>query len=240
MISVNVLGSSSAGNCYVIDNGSSRLMLECGLPWRKIREGLKFQTSSIDGILVSHEHGDHSKAVKDAAKAGLDIYLSQGTAEALDVFGHRINVVRHSGMVVIKGWIVLPFKTIHDAAEPLGFLIASGEDRLLFLTDSAYCKYRFKRISHLMLECNFSNEILERNVEKGIIDGSRRKRLLNSHFSLDRVKDFLQENDTSRLTAVWLMHLSDENSDEALFKKEIQQVAGVPVYVCGATGAGVS
>lgn len=236
MLSVNVLGSSSGGNCYVIDNGSSRLMLECGLPWRAIRKALNFQTSSIDGILVTHEHMDHAKAVKEAAKSGMDLYMSKGTAEALGVSGHRVHPCEKQRQFTIKGWTVIPFGTVHDAVDPLGFLVSSGEDKLLFLTDTAYCEYRFTGLTHLLIECNFSNEILERNVENGTIDGSRRKRLLNSHLSLDRVKDFLKVNGTSSLVEIWLMHLSDENSDEAQFKKEIQQETGVPVYVCGAQG----
>jgi phosphoribosyl 1,2-cyclic phosphodiesterase len=83
-----------------------------------------------------------------------------------------------------------------------------------------------------MLECNFSNEILERNYANGLIERSRYIRLMESHMSLERVKDFLKANDTSKLKEIYLMHLSDSNSDAALFKKEIEQITGVPVYVC--------
>ncbi len=236
MISVDVIGSGSKGNCYVVDNGNSRLMLECGLPWAQIKKALNFKTDNIVGILVTHEHQDHAKAVKDAASAGMEIYLSEGTAGAIEVIGsrwnHRLNYLRSGEQLQIGEWCVVPFKTVHDAAEPLGFVIASGGEKLLFLTDSAYCQYRFSGITKMMLECNFSNEILEENITAGRIDGNRRKRLLNSHFSLDRVKDLIIANDTSSLQEIWLMHLSDLNSNEKQFKKEVQQVAGVPVHVC--------
>ena len=64
MLKITALASSSAGNCYMIDNGHSRLMIECGIPWRTIKDKLGFELSGISGVLVSHEHGDHSKAVK--------------------------------------------------------------------------------------------------------------------------------------------------------------------------------
>lgn len=91
MLKITALASSSAGNCYIIDNGHSRLLIECGIPWRQIKEKLNFDLSGISGVLVTHEHQDHAKAVKDAAKAGLDIYTSKATADALGATGHRIH-----------------------------------------------------------------------------------------------------------------------------------------------------
>ena len=232
MLLINVIASGLSGNCYVLDNGNSRLMIECGLPWNRIKRLLDFKTSDIEGVLVTHEHLDHSRAVNDMLKYGFDIHTSKGTAEAIHATGHRLHHIESTQQFNILEWTILPFDTVHDAAEPLGFLISSGADKLLFLTDSAYCNYRFQGINYLMLECNFSVEILERNVDSGLIDGSRRRRLLESHFSLDRVKDFIEENDTSKLQEIYLMHLSDQNSDEQQSKKEIQQLTGVPVYVC--------
>ncbi len=232
MLNIKVIASGSKGNCYVIDNGESRLMLECGIPFSKILEALEYSTSGIDGVLLTHEHKDHSHCAKQMVGLGFDIYTSQGTATAVGLCGHRLNVLKSMKPLWISDWFVLPFETVHDAAEPLGFLIVSGAYKILFLTDSAYCNYRFKGVTHLMLECNFSDEILERNIENGVISGSRKTRLLESHFSLERVKDFININGSSSLQGVWLMHLSDHNSDEEMFKDEIQRLTGVPVVVC--------
>lgn len=219
----------------MLDDGEFPLMLECGLSWKKIREALNFQTSRIAGVLVTHEHKDHSAGVKDAAKAGMDIFTSKGTAAKIGATGHRVNHVKSMQQFMIKNWTILPFDTVHDAAEPLGFLIQSAYgSKILFLTDSSYCKYKFTGVTTMMLECNFSDEILEENIRSGKVSGSRRQRLIDSHFSLDRVKRLIMENDTSKLQGVYLLHLSDHNSDEDHFKREIQQLTGVPVYVCGA------
>jgi phosphoribosyl 1,2-cyclic phosphodiesterase len=207
-------------------------MLECGLPWKQIQKALKFKTSDICGVLVSHEHGDHSKGLKDAAKAGMDIYTSLGTAEAINIHGHRINHIKSNGQFKIQDWIVYPFDVVHDAAEPLGFFIVNGQDRLLFLTDTSYCKYKFTGITQLVIEANFSNEILTRNIKAGRVEKSREKRLLESHMSLERVKDFLNKNDLSKLQEIYLIHLSSANSDEELFKREVQGLTGIPTYIC--------
>jgi phosphoribosyl 1,2-cyclic phosphodiesterase len=232
MIKVTAIASSSLGNLYILDNGNSQLVLECGVPWKQMLKALDFWIVDVAGVLVTHEHMDHARAVKDAAEAGLDIYLSKGTAEAIGATGHRIHHVESLQQFRISEWTVMPFGTVHDAVDPLGFLIAIDKEKILFMTDSAYCRYRFKGITHLMLECNFSNEILEGNIQIEIIDAGRRRRLLASHFSLDRVKDFLSVNDISKLREIYLLHLSESNSDAAEFKKQVQSITGVPVTVC--------
>jgi len=232
MISVNAIGSSSKGNAYIIDSGNSKLMLECGISWRKIKEAINFKTSDVDGIIISHSHLDHCKAVKDATKAGMDVYLSRETAEAISATGHRIHHVEAGKQFKVNSWVVMPFETQHDCPGSLGFLIATGNEKLLFATDTSFLKPRFNGLTRIMIEANFSNDILDRNVANGTISNSRRNRLLDSHFSLDRVVDFIKANDMSKLREIYLLHLSSQNSDEELFKRTIQGLTGVPVIVC--------
>ena len=82
-----------------------------------------------------------------------------------------------------------------------------------------------------MIECNYSLDILDQNVSAGYIDNGRRKRLLTSHFELENVKKFLKSNDLSQVKETWLLHLSNQNSDEKRFKQEIQAITGTPVYI---------
>jgi phosphoribosyl 1,2-cyclic phosphodiesterase len=53
---IKTLSSGSHGNCYLVDDGNTQLLLELGIPWKKIRQVLNFQTSGISGALVTHEH----------------------------------------------------------------------------------------------------------------------------------------------------------------------------------------
>ena len=64
-----------------------------------------------------------------------------------------------------------------------------------------------------MVECNYAADILQANVDAGKVPESMRNRLLRSHFSLDNVKKFLLANDLSKVREIWLIHLSDGNSD---------------------------
>jgi phosphoribosyl 1,2-cyclic phosphodiesterase len=234
MITIETLGSSSAGNCYRLLSGGRSLLLECGLPWRAIRRELNFETTDLDGCLVSHEHGDHSRAIHDLTNAGIDVYASHGTLEAVGLSGHhRANVICHAvNHVIANGWIVVPFHLVHDAAEPMGFLISNGESSMVFITDTAYCKYRMPRpMDIIMIEANYSEAILAANVDAGRIDPARAKRVRENHLSIERVLDFLKANDTSKCRQIHLLHLSDGNSDADLFKRMVQEATGTPVYV---------
>lgn len=235
---IKVLASSSKGNCYLVSDGSSSLLLECGIPIKQIRQSLGFKLNEVVGVLLSHEHGDHSKAIRDVLRAGVDIYSSAGTFEALELSGHRLHPVKDKQSFDVGSWTVRAFATQHDAAEPLGFLLhskATGE-RLVFATDTFYIRYKFPGLTHIMIECNYASDILQANVASGSVPEVLKSRLLTSHFSLENVKEFLRANDLSQVKELWLLHLSDGNSDAERFKREIQELTGKPVYVAGQDG----
>ena len=206
--------------------------MECGIKIDQIRKGCGFRLSEIKACLISHEHQDHSKAVKDIMRAGIDCYMSQGTAEALGLFGHRLNIIKAKQQFRIGTWAILPFETQHDAQEPLGFLLANQDgEKLLYATDTYFIRYRFQGLTHILIEANYSLDILKRNVEAGAVPKELKSRLLKSHFSLENVKRFLQANDLSKVEAIFLLHLSDGNSDAERFKREVMELTGKPVYI---------
>ena len=232
MIEILPLASGSRGNCYHITDGRTPLLLECGIPFREIQKGLHFRVSEVAVCLVSHEHQDHSKAVRDVMKAGIDCYMSAGTAEALGISGHRLHIIKAKQQFRIGTWTILPFETQHDAAEPLGFLLANQyREKLLYATDTFYIRYRFQGLTHIAVECNYSLDILRRNVEAGVVPKELKNRILKSHFSLENVKQFLLANDLSEVQEIWLLHLSDGNSDADRFKREVQELTGKPIYI---------
>ncbi|MBO1514310.1 MBL fold metallo-hydrolase [Metabacillus bambusae] len=234
MIEVTALASSSKGNCYRVTDGHTPLLLECGINYREIQKGLDFKMSEVAACLVTHEHGDHCKAIKDVMKAGIDCYMSEGTAGAINVQHHRVKKVKAKQQFQIGTWTILPFDVQHDVSEPLGFLLENqAGEKLLFATDTYYIRYKFKGLTHLLVECNYSLEILNENIINGKVPPVMKKRLIRSHFSLENVKVFLKENDLSKVQEIWLLHLSDSNSNADLFKKEIMKLTGKVVYVPG-------
>lgn len=236
---IEVLASSSSGNCYHVSDGQTEFLIECGLPVGQIRDGLRRfggSLSTLSGCLVSHEHGDHARAVRVLQEAAVDIYATSGTWDTLSqrengITSHRARSIKHGQAFTLGSFRVLPFETIHDAEEPLGFLIASGSERLLYATDTAYLKYRFAGLTHLMIEANYSAEILAANVQAGRVAPELKRRIVRSHFSLENVIDALKANDLSRVKEIWLLHLSDGNSDEQMFKAAVERATGCVCHV---------
>lgn len=234
---IQTLGSSSKGNCYRLLSGGRSLLLECGLPWKEIRRKLNFETSKLDGCLVSHYHGDHARCLSDLLKNGINVFASPETLEYFAASDHhRAFPLNHSLLHwdIGEAWRVRGFDTVHDAEGSLGFEICDDNgDSLVFLTDTAYCKYLFRNINVLMIEANYSEAILAANVEAGHIDQSRAKRVRENHMSIERVIDFCKQQDMSRCRQIHLLHLSDGNSDAELFKRMVQEATGIPVSVEG-------
>lgn len=232
MIEFKPIASSSAGNAYLVSDGYTQLLIEAGLRFSEIQRALKFKVSSIAGCLITHEHGDHSKASKDLMQAGVNVYMSQGTADVLKLSGHRLKPIKAHEQFTIGTWNIRPFDVEHDVEEPLGFLLINSiGEKMVFLTDTYYCRYRFKELNFIAVECNYSLDIVNQRVASGQLHPAQKKRLLRSHFGLEHVKDFLKANDTRKVEEIWLLHLSDGNSDAERFKREIQETTGALVMV---------
>lgn len=235
MMEIKCLGSGSSGNSYLIYDGRSALLLEAGLKKADMVNGYYEYWDKISGCLVTHEHKDHAKSVADLARSGLDIYASKGTFDGIgDIHhSHRCNVVSAGKQFKTGSYIIMPFETKHDCNEPLGFLIYSTatRERLLFATDTYYIPNTFKHLNIIMVECNYSETIMNEQLEKGCLNKSLAQRIQQSHFALENVIDFLKSNDWSEVTGIYLLHLSSANSDAEMFKREIQRITGKFVKV---------
>ena len=225
-----VYASGSAGNLYTVDDGHTKIMIEMGLPIKEIKKVLNFNLPSY--ALLTHRHFDHSKSVKEIMKAGIDVFTSQGTINELGLSGHRIHAVREKEKFTIGTWTVLPLLAQHDVPEPFCYLMVNSiGEKILFATDTFYLRYRFSELKVIAIECNYSPDILQKNIENGSVNEAMKSRLLESHFSLPNVKKFLKANDLSKVEEIYLIHLSSGNSDEARFKREIQELTGKVVIV---------
>lgn len=242
MISIKVFGSGSKGNGYLIDDGHSQLILECGVSFKTVQPKIGFDFSKVVGCLVSHEHRDHCKYVSQFIDStSIPFYSTQGTFEAMadDKFlqihkndYYRFNFMKYKETYTIGTWFVTPFETKHDVKEPCGFLIDNtAGDRLIFITDSYYVKYKFPNVSHMMVEANYSNEIIDRSLGSDFFQRVLKTRIKSSHFDFDNAYEFIRVNKSHLLQEVYLLHLSDANSNEKEFKEKVQQLTGVPVYV---------
>jgi len=236
---LKIIGSSSAGNCYVFDNGKEALVVECGISFTKVKEMVNFDISRIVGCLVSHEHGDHAKYINDIVRARIMCYMSAGTKEAIlnktRIESYSLPMLTSINVFEpfnIGSFKIKPFDVQHDAAEPFGFLIYHPEmGTVLFATDTYYVKYKFSGLNNILIECNYCEKILLENVKQGVVNGLLLKRTLQSHMSYDTCLETLLANDLSEVNNIVLIHLSDGNSNALDFKQGIQRATGKTVHI---------
>ena len=220
------LASSSSGNAYVVSDGMTCIMLECGLSMAKLRKLAGFKLSELNGNLVTHEHKDHAKSADKMVEMGVEVFMSQGTADALELEG--VTVVEDMEQFSVGTLDVVPFATFHDAREPLGFLIKSRVDGdvLVFATDTVNLRYKFPGLNILAIEANYDKDILarcERMPEKV------RYRITKSHMEIDTLCDYLRTLDLTQCREIHLLHLSDATSHEGHFINKVARV--VPPWV---------
>lgn len=225
------LMSSSHGNVYIISDGHTHILLECGVTYKKLQQLCGFQTANFDACIISHEHKDHSAAVKQVITAGVPVYMSNGTAEALELPEKLLDLAQEmtAGEQFCVGTIdVLPFATYHDAKEPLGFVMRSRIDGDVFAyaIDTVNIPYNYPNANILALEANFERAILDR-CEK--MPEKVRHRIANTHMEIDILCGILQRMDLSKCRELHLLHLSDATSHEGHFINKVARV--VPRHV---------
>lgn len=230
---LKILGSSSAGNGYVFDNGKEALLVECGMPYKSIQKAVNFDISRFVGTIVSHEHGDHAKHIHKVLDARIPCYMSAGTATALRLDNNAlVRQTEEFKAYRLGGFTIQGFSVQHDAAEPFGYLIHHEEmGTVLFATDTYYLKYKFAGLSNILIECNYRLDILEANVEAGRIAKPQRDRTIKSHLSYETCKETLLANDLSKVNNIVLIHLSPGNSNASEFLQGIKEATCKTVHI---------
>lgn len=227
---LKVLGSSSAGNCYILDNGKEALILEAGIAFPKVKKALGFNLRKVAGCLITHQHNDHAKYIRNMGDSGITTLALPEVWTAKQVAGSRAIAIRPGKGYKLGRFKVLPFPAFHDVP-CVGYHIMHPEcGRLMFLTDSCDCLQIFPNLSHLLIECNYSNYKLLEAVNKGYTLKSQIERLPNSHMELDTCKRVISEHDLSLVQNIVLLHLSAQNSDREHFISEIERLTGKVVY----------
>ena len=228
MIDVEVLATGSKGNCYLLTSGDTRILLDCGLPYKKTLKLLDFKLPTA--VLVTHEHQDHAKAAQDFLNHGVDVYMTKGTADALKLEeNHRLKIVKlFQGGRKLKNCYVGCSPVRHDAAEPVNFIVRDKEDEVQYITDTGYIKDSGIRQTKLLIEANYS----EQDLKNSSIDENQKRRILGNHLSIEQAIDFASRPYVmARLKEIYLIHISARHGDGEEFKNLIQKIVGDKIKV---------
>lgn len=224
---LHVIGSSSKGNCYILESSSEALILEAGCKLMEVKKALHWQLSKVVGCAVSHEHNDHAGYAAEYAAAGIKVLALPAVQQAKGIKRNAIAV--ELGKAYKMGSFVLqPFEVMHDVP-CVGYMVKQQElGKLVFFTDTFACKYRFKGVSTYMVEANYYDELLEANIEAGKVPMLLRNRLMTSHMELHNTIGFLRSSDLSSVRNIVLVHLSAGNAEAARFEEAVMAATGLP------------
>lgn len=224
------LGSSSAGNCYLLTSESGEtLILDCGILIKEIKKGLDWNIKDVVGVLCTHKHLDHSKSVNDFKAMGIPIYAPYLKIDYMSMNMGGFTVKPFDLTTIDGSWT-------HTNADgtpcPIfGFLITHKEmGRMLYITDCELIKWKFKDINHVLLGANYDKDLIDRD------NTGKANHVFRGHLSIDTACDFVKANYSDNLQNVIMCHLSSENADSDNFIEKMKKVAcgaNVDVAVAG-------
>ncbi|MEI8311671.1 MAG: MBL fold metallo-hydrolase [Verrucomicrobiota bacterium] len=224
MLEVTVLASGSSGNALLARSGDCSVLVDAGLSARRLATGLQacgVAPGSLSGILLTHEHGDHTKGLKVfVEKFDVPVFANPLTADHLKRQGiaARWNLFSSGSEFFLENIGVLPFSVPHDAADPVGFVLRSNGIGFAVLTDLGYATRQVvesvRGVHALLIETNHDEALLQGDTKR---PWSVKQRILSrhGHLSNSAAAEIVAEVATEALRHVLLGHLSrDCNSPE--------------------------
>lgn len=219
--------SGSSGNCYLIKNDSSALLIDAGISGKRIFQALKDTDTpheKVRGLLVTHEHIDHVKSLPIVTKKlpGIAAYANDATwANIQRPVAEKQQRIFHTGRdFYIDDFRIRPFAIPHDAAEPVGFSLYCGDKQISIVTDVGHITDEiFDEITDadfLLLEANHEKEILlmgryPYNLKHRILSDKGHLSNVSAGECLCRLAEARRKK-----RQVLLGHLSHENNDPAV------------------------
>ncbi|MCA1962404.1 MAG: MBL fold metallo-hydrolase [Prosthecobacter sp.] len=242
MVRLTVLGSGSSGNCAVVSTDHSTLLVDAGLSAKQIclrLEAAGFSLAQIDGILLTHEHQDHTGGLEVlTGKRDLCLYATPLTQEAilssLKLRGNtRWKLMNTGSAFDLQDLRIECFPVPHDAADPVGFVIADAEARLGLLSDVGYVtnliKDRLRGSHSLFIEANYDTQLLDEDTKRPWAT-KQRISSRHGHLSNDQAAELLEAVAHPALHHVVLGHLSDDcNAPERAIRRMQESLGRVGV-----------
>jgi phosphoribosyl 1,2-cyclic phosphodiesterase len=221
------LSSGSSGNCQYIETKESKILIDAGFSGKRIEELLEeiqVDPKTLDAILVTHEHIDHSKGVGILSRRhNIPVYANAKTWESMEKIVKTIKientrVFKTNKNIHIKDVLIHPFNLSHDALEPVGYIVFSDKKKMTFITDTGWVNEGTKekiKNSHLyFMESNHDVKMLM----EGGYPWSLKKRIISQHghLSNDDAGSILGELLKGEKEIVLLAHLSKDNNKPEL------------------------
>jgi len=250
MFSLTILGSGSAGNCALVKTGGCRLLVDGGLSAKQIvtrLAGLGIDPTTLDGILITHEHCDHIGGLEVFGKKfDVPLYCNPLTAETMrrtpGLAGKDYRKFATGSDFTIRDIAVQTFPVPHDAVDPVGFVLHHGGATLGFLTGHAtkLVYERVRQVQTLVIETNHDEKMLQNDTRR---PWAVKQRIMSRHGHLSNAAaaNVVAELLGNGLERVILGHLSRDCNSPAVaiaaVKSKLSEMgdAAVEVYCASQT-----
>ena len=225
MLELCTLASGSSGNCLLVTDGRTHLLVDAGISARRICKSLKelgVDPKELSGVLITHEHTDHISGLATLTKQlRLPVYASRGTGRQLCyriAFLEELLRPFQAGDGFSVGDVdVESFPTPHDTAESVGYALSAGGRKAAVVTDLGYVTEAVSRgirgADLLVAEANHDVEWLQ----SGPYPYFLKARILGDrgHLSNEAGAELACAAVEDGARAVILAHLSSENNTPA-------------------------
>lgn len=221
MIDIKVIASGSSGNCTVLNCGKVTILLDAGIGFDRIQRALNFKNPTA--ALITHEHGDHAKTstIAELLKRGVDVYMTNGTAKALQLGKtHRLHLINCGTRYEIGEFKFYASPTIHDAAEPVMYSFSKVSEFVVrYIVDSGEVPLKIAPTDYLLIETNYS----ESNLQTSGIDSTQKERISQNHLSIEKALEWLKHNAfLDQLKEIHLIHISKRHGNGEIFRQMVQ------------------
>ena len=236
MFVVHPLYSSSSGNMFHIASSNTNILIDVGVSYKAINEGLKsinLSIKDIDAILITHEHSDHIKGLPLLCrKNDIPIYACIETARCikddLDSKNIQSNIIAldYNMPIKINNIEICPFETSHDAVMPCGYILKDDTSTITFATDLGYISPTvydsLSKCNYAILESNYDNAMLEFGKYPYLV--KKRIKGITGHLSNDDCGQAIAKLASEGHTRFLLAHMSENNNNMDLARQTVDSI----------------
>jgi phosphoribosyl 1,2-cyclic phosphodiesterase len=232
-VQFTILGSGSTGNCAYLETDEARILIDAGFSGKQIRERLasiQRTPERLTGILLTHEHSDHTQGIKTiAVKHQIPVYCNRLTKEAIErqVQNPVVFQVFTTGSTFEIGDLEIEtFSIPHDAYDPVGFMLRTAAGNIGFLTDLGHATRmiveRVRPANILVLEANYDRKLLQEDTRR---PWSTKQRIMSrhGHLSNDGAAEVAEQIVTNNLRHIYLCHLSQDCNDPEVAHRTVSE-----------------
>ncbi len=225
---IQVLASGSKGNSTFIESNNTRILIDCGINYTRIKKSLEKidrDINSLDGILISHTHSDHIGGLASLIKkVNIPVFIKEELySEIKNIIPKENIVLIEESNVVINSLDIELINASHDVPA-FGFIISDDKRKILYLTDTGYINRKYypkvENLDAYIIESNHDEKMLMEGPYPYIL----KQRVISDkgHLSNRYTGKFLNKSIGDKTKYIILAHLSENNNTEELAQSEVE------------------